>query len=395
MVVDVAALGPRRQLEAPTRGDWLLAAGVALVGQFEVWVPALPTSNVVGSRLVNAVGYAAVSVALAWRRGAPLIVLAFVAAASSMQHIAVGASQGLGGFLPPWVAMYAVGRYAPTGAITLAAPLLLLGTVVHELRDPIFEFGGAALTFWILLVAAWPLGQASRARDLRETALAEQTAALARERDERARAAVAAERERIARELHDVVGHAVSVIVVQAVAAEGLLERVRVHETRERIGVIEETAREALAEMRRLVGLLDDEGGSAITPQPGLAALDGLIEGVRHAGLAAELVIKGTPTDLPPGLELACYRIIQEALTNTLKHAGAERAWVNVCYSADTLELEVVDDGRGPAGDGSLGRGLIGMRQRAALYRGRLEAGAQPGGGYRVRAQIPLTEAAR
>lgn len=376
--------------------DVALAGVVAAVGQLDVWAPGLALAQPVGAPWVNAVGYLLAGLVLVWRRHAPLAVLAAVATVSSIQYLLVGASQGLGSFLPLLVAIYSVGRYAERRAVLVAGPIALLGVAVHELRDPHFEFGGIALMLWAILAAGWPLGQAFRARDLREAELAAQADRLERERDARARAAVAQERGRIARELHDVVGHSVSVIVVQAVAAAGLLDNTRVDQARERVSAIEETARQALAEMRRLVGLLDESAEPAVTPQPGLGALNALLDQLRTAGLPVELRVQGNTRALPPGLDLAAFRIIQEALTNTLKHAAADTVRVTVRYEDDALDLEVHDDGRGPSGEGQDGgRGLVGMRQRAALYGGELSTGPCPQGGYQVHARLPLGEGPR
>ena len=221
----------------------------------------------------------------------------------------------------------------------------------------------------------------------------EQRAQLAeRERDLAAREAVAEERARIARELHDVVAHSVSVMVVQAQAGTRLLDEPE--RLRGAFSSIEASGREALVELRRLLGILrTDDEQLAIGPQPGLDSLEALVEQVREAGLPVELRVEGEPVQLPPGVDLSAYRIVQEALTNALKHAGQAEAEVVVRYRASSLELEVVDNGAAAAatvsGSGS-GHGLIGMRERVALCGGVLEAGARNGHGYAVRARLPL-----
>jgi signal transduction histidine kinase len=210
--------------------------------------------------------------------------------------------------------------------------------------------------------------------------------------EERARAAVAGERARIARELHDVIAHSVSVMTVQAGAARLLLDG-DPHRAAEPLLAVEETDRQALAEMRRLLGVLrDDAGEPELVPQAGLKDLPMLATTIREAGLEVAMTVEGPQRPLPAGVELAAYRILQEALTNTLKHARAARAQVTVRYEPGCVLLEVRDDGRMPPGDGQ-GHGLLRMRERAALYGGELDAGPTPNGGFAVRARLPVESA--
>jgi signal transduction histidine kinase len=215
---------------------------------------------------------------------------------------------------------------------------------------------------------------------------------IAVERDRAARDAVAEERSRIARELHDVVAHAMSVMVVQAGAARRVLED-DPEAARAAIGRIESTGRDGMVEMRRLVAILKDEGAdSELAPQPGLAQLEGLVETVRGAGVPVEVIVRGTPRTLPSGLDLIAYRVVQEALTNVIKHGGRASARVGFGWRDDVLDIEVADDGRGgPVSDGP-GHGLIGMRERVALYGGSLETAPRPGGGFLLRVRLPLLE---
>jgi signal transduction histidine kinase len=190
--------------------------------------------------------------------------------------------------------------------------------------------------------------------------------------------------------LHDVVAHSVSVIVVQAQAGPRLLAEPE--QVRSVFGSIETTGREALVELRRLLGVLRAGGEQAATgPQPGLALLEALVEQVREAGLHVDLRVEGEPVQLPPGIDLSAYRIVQEALTNTLKHAGRAEAEVVVRYRPSALELDILDNGSGaPARVAGSGHGLVGMRERVALYGGSLDAGSRNGHGYAVRARLPL-----
>ena len=209
--------------------------------------------------------------------------------------------------------------------------------------------------------------------------------------DEVARSAVAEERARIARELHDVVGHSVSVMTVQASGVRRLLRPEQERE-REALLIVERTGREALAEMRRMVGVLRrPEEAPALAPQPSLEHLGRLIEQAREAGLPVELRVEGEAVELPPGVDLTAYRLVQEGLTNALKHARATRAEVLVSYGDGAIEVTVTDNGNGVGnGDGG-GHGLVGMRERVSVYGGDLDAGPQPGGGYRLRARLPVT----
>jgi signal transduction histidine kinase len=228
-----------------------------------------------------------------------------------------------------------------------------------------------------------------RQRETHAQLVEERSAALDREREANTRVAAAEERARIARELHDVLSHSVSVMVVQAGAERMALGSDR-SATGETLEAIERTGRQALTEMRRLLGMLRVDEPPAHEPQPTLAELDGLLSQVREAGLPVKLQVEGEPSNLPPGIAVSAYRIVQEALTNVLKHAGPAQARVIVRYASGELELEITDDGRGPGKPGDPGHGLVGMRERVALYGGDLDARARNGGGFVVRARLPL-----
>ena len=359
--------------------------------QVDVWAPQpFSFGHMVGPRAVVTVLYAVTSLALVWRKRAPLAVLAFVITADAAEYLAFGAPEALGVFLPPLFAFYSVGRYARTSSVALAAPIVLLGTAVHDLKDPAFTFSGSTAFFWLVLATAWPLGQAFQRRAAEAEALAGHAHRLAAEQEESARAAVAAERARIARELHDVVGHGLSVIVLQLVAALGTLEKSDSGNLRERLLSTERSARDALAEMRRLLDLLDEGEGASLAPQPGLDQLERLLADTRAAGAEVDLTITGKPLELPAGVELAGFRILQESLTNVLKHARPPRAHVRVAYEPDAIVVEVRDEGQSGNDAGPAGRGLTGMRERVALYGGELELRRAAEGGYLVRARLPV-----
>jgi signal transduction histidine kinase len=273
----------------------------------------------------------------------------------------------------------------------VAGLVLVLGAQTAVARaDPKGSAGGyvfGAILFIVLWIIGFLLG-----RKFEEGDLAKERAVRAeREREERARLAVAEERARIARELHDVVGHSVSVMTVQASGVRRLLRPDQERE-REALLIVERTGREALAEMRRMVGVLRrPEEGPALAPQPSLEHVERLVEQAREGGLPVELRIEGNAIELPAGIDLTAYRLVQEGLTNAMKHADASRAEVLVTYGDDQVEVSVSDNGNGVGnGDGG-GHGLVGMRERVLVYGGELDAGPQPGGGYRLRAKLPVT----
>ena len=239
-------------------------------------------------------------------------------------------------------------------------------------------------------VVAWVAGYALRER-AEQAEAAEMRAALAeQERDAAARIAVAEERARIARELHDIVAHAMSVMVLQVGAVRHKLPQV-LEEDREALGRVERAGRTALAEMRRLLGAMRRDGdGLDLAPQPGLDGLDSLLEDVGRAGLPAELHVEGDPYELPRAIDLSAYRIVQEGLTNSLKHANATRADVTVRYRDDELGIEVVDNGAGVATSDGLGHGLVGIRERVKIYGGDMNAGTPPEGGFVLSARLPI-----
>jgi signal transduction histidine kinase len=239
---------------------------------------------------------------------------------------------------------------------------------------------------------AWLAGRAARGGVLLNSLLREKAAALERERDERARDAARAMRRQIARELHDVIAHSLTVMIVQAGSARRIAAE-RPEEAVDAAGLIEATGRKALAEMRQLLRVMGDEATPPLSAPPGIDSLETLIASTRAAGLPVELRRDGDTRPLPAGVDMAAYRIVQEALTNSIKHADASRAELVVRYRPDELELLVVDDGQGPpprqANDG---HGLDGMRERVRVFGGALETGPAEDGGFRVSARIPLED---
>jgi signal transduction histidine kinase len=277
----------------------------------------------------------------------------------------------------------------------VVAAITASAVAVHDITDPFAQGVGDILFAPLFAIVAFGFGLAVHGRRLRSDLLAEETTRLQSETDERAREAVAEERARIARELHDIIAHSVSLMVVQAIAGQRADGGEANGPARDALASIESTGREAMAEMRRLLAILHEADDGRAPPQPGLEQLPALIEEVEKAGLTVELVERGERPALSPGLELALFRIAQEALTNSLKHAGKTRVEIELGYRDHEVELNVRDHGgSGEQGDGpwSGGNGLAGMRERAAIYGGELRTAQRNGGGFELAVRLPVAE---
>jgi signal transduction histidine kinase len=321
--------------------------------------------------------------------GAPVASAVAIAAASFVDGALVSDNfvVALGGIaVALWFGMLRERRQAIAG---LAIEIGALAIVFRNAPD-FHGRVGAFIFNSVVFSVAWVVGIAIGHKFEEADEAKERAARAEREREERARLAVEEERTRIARELHDIVGHSVSVMTVQASAVRRLLKPEQERE-REALEIVEQTGREALAEMRRLVGVLRrPEEAPALAPQPSLEHLGKLVEQAREAGLPVELRIEGKSIPLSPGVDLTGYRLVQEGLTNAVKHAGAAGAQVLVRYGNGEVEIVVSDDGDG-SGDGEKGgHGLVGMRERVAVYGGELEAGPRAEGGYVLRARLPV-----
>jgi signal transduction histidine kinase len=365
--------------------DALIAAVILALVQAEAWQGTLATHRQ-GPHWAEAVSYGVAAVALAVRRLYPLPSTVVVCAALAVEWAICGAPEGFGVFMLPLIAAYTVAnREERRRALWGLVAIVVLGLAWVAL-DPVHQTavqraqGIAWISPWLI---AWLLGAYLRTRRM-------YVQGLVREREEKAATAVAEERNRIARELHDVIGHSVSVMTVQASAVRRLM---RADQDKERAALetVEVTGREALAEMRRMVGVLrSPNGGPDLTPPPALEQLDRLVQKFRDAGLEVQVQTEGEPVPLPPGLDLTAYRLVQEGLTNALKHAHAEHVVVRLCCRPDRLALSVRDDGRGPDPGAIPGNGLLGMRERVQVYGGSLSAGAADGGGFELSAELPL-----
>jgi signal transduction histidine kinase len=342
-IVMLPLLGRRRFAFASPAAVWVLAAGLSFVdGELVVSTPALYVAGLAASLMLGSVA---------------------------------DVEQGRRGLV-----------------VTLAAiGLIVYNAPASDAADFIFTPG--------LMAIAWLVGLTMRERARQADAAQQRAVQAEREREEGARRAVFEERVRIARELHDVVAHHVSMMGVQAGAARMVIDR-DPPKAKSALAAIEASSRQAVDELHRLLGFLRQAGDADdLTPTPGVSQLPSLAAGMSDSGLAVDVDVEGEERQLPPTVDVSAYRIVQEALTNTLKHAGASHAHVRLRYGPGTLGLEIVDDGRGD-GDGAAsasgsGLGLIGMRERAALHGGQLEAGPLPGGGFAVRVKLPTRDGAR
>ena len=381
----------------PVVADGLLALALATLDLVLLGASTDRTRGVSDPNALAVVLLLLQSLPLVWRRRRPAMVLGVVVAGFVGYHV-VGFPNDVpeGGLL---VALYSVAAYCPRrralviGSVTISAMtgFTIMGAVFTDQVRLVDAAPNLAL-----LATIWVVGSEIRTRRSNMVALEERAVLLEREREEEAHRAVTDERSRIARELHDVVAHHVSVMVVQAGAARRVLDG-QAAQVREALASVEATGKQALVEMRHLLGVLraDDDASDAREPQPGIGKLEALLASVRTTGLPVDLAVEGEPRGLPSGVDVSAYRVVQEALTNALKHAGPARAHVLVRYADTGVEVQVNDDGRGIASDleggnatGS-GQGLVGMRERVALFGGELQAGPRSGGGFAVTARFP------
>jgi signal transduction histidine kinase len=374
--------------------DVLLALAITLFAQLDLWFNVEQATHYGADVAAALVTLVATSV-LALRRRAPLLTVCVVSAAVAVPELASRLTIQLwGDFVPLLVAVYSTMRHGGRRAAIAGFAVTAAALVVVELRVPV-SGGVSNIPFiWVPYAIVCAAGRILRARELAHAAIRTHAEKLESEQDETIRAAILEERARIARELHDIVAHSVSVIVVQAGAAEDLLDR---DPERARVPLlsIQETGGHAIAELRRMLGLLRDERAKpTLAPQPGTAQIGDLVEQMSELGLPVELHVEGTTRAVSPGVELAAFRVVQEALTNTLKHAGPVKATVVLRYGEEALDIDIVDDGNAARSNGD-GHGLIGMRERVAIYDGVLEAGPRPEGGFAVRVRLPVAKTPR
>ena len=392
---DAPARAATARRRAPAAGpDSVFGRGRRALGRLDgALVPLLAIGGAIelaavapdGERAIAALTALPVAAALHWRRRHPVAVVAAVLAAIAVQSVIVDPERfPVSGIAAVVCAAYGAGASAPRHVALAGLALALLGSALHA---AVFHPGAVVAAVVGGVAVPWVFGRTVRTRRRLTAELREQAARLEEAREQEAQAAIVAERARVARELHDAVAHSLSVIAIQAAGAGGIAERDPERAARSS-ALIESVGRDALVELARLVA-----PPGAPPSRPGLAGVGALTQRARDGGLPVELRIEGEPASLPAGVDLAAFRIVQEALANAAKHARAGRAWVVVRYERDAVELEVADDGRGangsaPARDG--GHGLVGMRERVALYDGTLDVGNRPSGGFRVHARLPL-----
>jgi signal transduction histidine kinase len=380
-------------------GDIAFAIGLAALGICEIFVPAL-RSDFHGPQWVNVTVVVLIAQFVAWRRRAPFAAFAIYVILGTAWLDAVyraGANLPLEPFVVLLILVYTAASRGEDRRNWAVAGVLGILAISELILIPFGDKSiGNVIPGLVFIGLTFTIGRVLGRRIVSHHQLEDAASRAVAQAEERAALAVSAERARIARELHDVVAHAVSLMVVQAGAGERLLVT-RPDEAATAFRAIRQAGTEAIDELRRMLGLIDGSGGqqhrlaSQIAPQPRLARLDALVDDVRATGLEVRLTRSGDVAALAPGVDLAAYRIVQEALTNTRKHAaGATHADVSVACAEDELVVQVVDDGRPADGRRAGGRGLIGMRERVALYGGSLRAEAGPAGGFVVRARFPL-----
>ncbi|MGW6494875.1 sensor histidine kinase [Nonomuraea angiospora] len=388
------------RIDRTTFHDTVLAGVVAAasVAMFVLYGPSRLAAQglaVDGMRAPDPLGGVLVVLAcvpLAARRRWPLAAMCAELVPETLLGV-LGYGSGISG-LAGLMLLYSVASYRGL-AMALAGLLISLVTyVLGALAGPVRATSWSEhVVVAVVLVAVWGAGRSLRLRRAYLDELKDRAARLERARAADTRAARAEERSRIARELHDVVAHHVSVMTVQAAAARRVLAS-DPDLAREALSAIEHTGRMAMTEMRNIVGVLRTDARAELGPQPGVQDLPALVEQMREAGLPARLIVEGEPRPLPAGIDLAAYRLAQEGLTNSLRHAGAgAKAVVTVRHDPRELDVRVEDDGLGAAGvSGRSGHGLVGIRERVALYGGILNIGPLPGGGFEVRARFPLKD---
>jgi signal transduction histidine kinase len=385
----------------PLVADGLLAALLAAFSLVALWYANRDCDGACRPGGAVAVGVVLVqTLPLTWRRRQPLAVSLVTGLATAAYGFAPWPDLAMPIPIGGVVGMYSVAAWGSWRAARVAG-VVAAAVAVLSLSLPRTDADLVDAAFVALALAgAWLLGDRARVQRALAAEAQERAVRLEREREGEARRAVASERARIARELHDVVAHHVSMMVVQAEAGPVAVE----HDPARAAGAFEAiaaTGRQALVEMRRLLGMLrgEEEQAPSLAPQPGLAEVPSLVEQVGRAGLRVELVVEGTKAALPPGIDLSAYRIIQEALTNAVRHGGDGRARVLVRYGEHDLELQIHNEGRPAGGNGSpverspegvRGRGLLGMKERVNLFGGELRAGPGPNGGFTVVARLPI-----
>lgn len=372
--------------------DGALALALFGIALWEVLAEPLVDDVVGGPLALNLAAIALVTLPLAARRGAPLAVAGTVFATIAARALVAEPLELVPTFLASLAAAYSVAVYSSRWASLAGLGMAIAALEIAALTGSGGDASPDAVAAPVFLSAVWAVGRVAGSRHARARTLERHAAERERRREEHARAAVAAERRRIALELHDSVSHSLALIVMQSAGAQGILHR-QPERAEQSLRSIERAGREGLTEMRRLLGLIgEDREQTERSPQPRIASVQTLIDGARQAGLDVCFECAGEPRPVAPAVDLSAYRIVQEALTNAAKHAAGCRLAVALRWSVAMLEIEIINDGAPPAraDDRPPGRGLIGMRERAALIGGEIETGLRDNGDFGVRARLPL-----
>ena len=335
------------------------------------------------------------SLALFWRRTRPVEVLGVLVVVSLVPTVGLGHDPDLySSFVPSMIAICAVAAYRPTRYLYLIGAFSVVVLGGFAIRSADFRTAGQLVFNGLAIVLATIIGRVIRRLRTRAEIAAARVSLLEREQDLQAREAVVAERERVARELHDVIAHDVSLMVIQAGAAQRVMSD-RPAEASEALSLIQDSGRRAVDELYLLLGMLREDGQD-LAPQRGLSAVEDLVGEVRRSGVPVELQITGERRDLGGAMEVSAYRLVQEALTNVMKHAWGSHTVVELAYGSEQLTVRIADDGSGRAvspAAGSGGHGLLGMRERVRMFGGSFDAGRRPGGGWLITAVLPVATA--
>jgi signal transduction histidine kinase len=364
-------------------GDEALAGAIAALALAEI----VHLDESVGTRVAAAAGVVVIGAVAARRDRVPILFLALLVVATVKEATLpalLPTVHAVGLFL--LLALYNAAAHTSGRRTLLAAGLVVVLFLANLAVDFPEGIQAEGIVFYALILGApWSVGRAVRGWRLSDSRLKQQEA--------EAEAAIVEERARIARELHDVIAHSISVMVLQARGGRRVLQA-EPADAREAFAIIEQTGHQALEEMRRLLGMLRTTAEvPVLAPQPSLRELDRLVAQMEAAGLPVQVAVEGDARELPPSVDVSAYRIVQEALTNALKHAGHARARVVLRYQANDLELEIADDGLGTGDGPGSGYGLIGVRERVSIYGGELQAGRRPQGGFTLRVRLPLASA--
>ncbi|MFA9444939.1 sensor histidine kinase [Egicoccus sp. AB-alg6-2] len=385
-----------RRIPVPPATDVAIAVVFAVIGQAVTWHPLEVQTTWVGSRPMNAVLNLFFMATLAWRRRAPLAAVSLAVGVYLLPMLVVPHDMSfLAGGVPLILLTASAGYYSPRRRAILALVIGLMGLAAASLSTPELRSWDAFAWNTGFMLVPWLGARGMREREDRAAALATELTTERASREAARREAAAAERAHIARELHDIVAHSVSMMVIQIGAARVVLPA-GAADARTPLLDAEATGRQTLDDLRRLLGVLRaDPDGDLTTatgpaaPQPGLSELEALLAPVRETGLDVEVKVHGQRVVLPAALDLTAYRIVQEGLTNTLKHSGASRVTVRLTYTPTTLHIDLVDDGTAAHTDGA-GHGLVGISERASLFGGSVSAGRADDGGWKVQTRLPL-----